>query len=293
MKKVITILCFILIFSGCYNRDKKADKQSLLSRDYRLFQDTPAWDLAKAVEDEDTVRIKKEITENRVNPDFQESRFGGSLLMLAIFNGQYTSAKTLLSLGADPNLKDTSRGSSAMIDAAEQDDPNYLRLLLSYKGDPNSRETAPVSETDRVRKAPLNAAIPCMNCSSLEKVELLVEAGADINYSNNGNPAYTRLPLANAVMLGKMDIALYLLQKGADYKRVLYTTADNQEVYILEALRTNVFDLDSKEYRQKLQVINFLRSRGLNYSQEPVPAYILRDIKMKYPNSWEEYVKKY
>ncbi|WP_343617513.1 ankyrin repeat domain-containing protein [Flavobacterium sp.] len=60
--------------------------------------------------------------------------------MIAIYNNKYESVKTLLKLGADPNLHDTYTGKTAVIVAAENDDLKYLRLLLNYKGDPNSIE---------------------------------------------------------------------------------------------------------------------------------------------------------
>jgi len=96
------IFGIVLLLVSC-NRETKVDKIKLLGNDYRLFQDTPAWILAKAVEDEDISKIKEEITEKKINIDFQEPRFGNSLLMLAIGNNQYKTAEELLKLGADPN----------------------------------------------------------------------------------------------------------------------------------------------------------------------------------------------
>lgn len=44
--------CLLLACTN-FNRDKSVDKAELTGRDYRLFQNTPAWDLAKAVQDGD------------------------------------------------------------------------------------------------------------------------------------------------------------------------------------------------------------------------------------------------
>lgn len=292
-ENILISICIIFLFTGCYNREKIVDKQTLLAKDYRLFQNTPAWQLAKAVEDQDTLKIREEILNNKIDPNYQEPKYGGRLLMFAVFNNQYVSTQTLLSLGADPNLRDNIRGASSMIYASKNEDPKYLKLLLDFKGDPNSVENAPVKSGDEVRDTPLNAAIPCYRYSSLEKVKLLVEAGADIDYSNKGTPAYTRLPLGLALMLDKTDIGLYLLQSGADYKKVMYTVVDGDDVYILEALRKQVLDLDSKGHQDKIKIIRFLKNKGLDYDKEPIPEYIKKEIKSKHPKDWEEYLQKY
>lgn len=294
MKRYLIIISISTILLACNNnQNEKIDKSKLLGNDYRLFQSTPVWSLAKAVEDMDTTKIKELISKGSANVNYQESRFGNTLLMMAILNSQYESVKILLRLGADPNLANMYRGTTAMIEAADNENPEYIKLLLKYKGNPSAIETAPVKDGDMVRKTALNSAISFTQGSSLAKVKLLAEAGADINYFNNGNPAYTNLPLGEAFMQDKMEIVLYLLEQGADYKRAMYAAADEHEVYILEALRICFFDLNSPEYKKKMDIVSFLRKRGVEYVKQPIPDYILRDIKKKYPNGWQEYIKKY
>jgi len=293
MKKIVFVFCLVVIFYGCYDREKIIDKQNLLGRDFRLFQNTPAWTLAKAVQDEDVVGIKKEIEKNNVDPDFQEPKYGGTLLMLAIYNNKYRSTQLLLELGANPNLRDVYRGASAMIDASENKNSKYLRLLLEYNGNPNSVENAPIIGNKKIRNAPLNVAISCFDCDDLEKVKLLVNVGANINYYKNDQDGFTRLPLADALMLSKMNVTLYLLEHGADYNKVLYTTVNNKDVYILGALRRCVFDLKSNDYITKKKIISFLQHRSLDYEKEPIPDSILSEIQNKYPDDWNDYLKKY
>lgn len=286
------IFCIVLLLLGC-NGETKVDKTKLLGKDYRLFQDTPAWSLAKAVEDEDIIKIREEVAKNKSIINFQESRFGGTLLMFAIYNNQYKSLKTLLELGANPNLKDYNYGTNAVIYAARNEDPKYLKLVLKFGRNANSLETAPGREGNRARSTALNNAISYVDKHSLEKVKLLVDAGADINYSNNGPEVYTNLPLSDAVVHDNMDALLFLLEKGADYNKIMYTMVDGHNVYILEGLRTVVVDLSSDQYKAKTKAIQFLKKKGLDYKKEPIPDYIKEDIKKKYPNNWEEYIKKY
>ncbi|MFN0290110.1 ankyrin repeat domain-containing protein [Pedobacter helvus] len=285
------ILCIAL--TGCYNRDKKVDKKKLLGRDYRLFQDTPVWGLAKAVEDENITLINQLATEKKIPIDYKESKFGNTLLMLAIGNNDYESVKALLDLGANPNIADDYRGSTPMHDAAKNEDPKYLKLLIEHKGNPNVIENRPITEDDQGRNVPLNEAISHLSGNNLEKVKLLVGAGANINYSNDGTPFYTRLPLAASIIHGQFDITLYLLQQGARYDGVMYKTVQGESIYILGALRSKVIDLNTDEYKQKRKVISFLKAKGLDYEKEPIPDYIEKDIEKKHPNNSQEYLSKY
>lgn len=290
MKKRIIYLAAIFLFISCNNRENIVKKENLLGNDYRLFQNTPAWELAKAVDDEDTIKIREILNNKKVDIDFRESKFGSTLLMLSIINSQYESVKTLLQMGAGPNVPDSYRESSSVIFAADNHDPKYLELILKYNGNPNAIETAPFKEGDEVRETALLAAINLLDPNSLEKVKLLVESGANINYHNLG---HTESPLSDAITARKMDVILYLLQKGADYNLMMYEMVDGHKVYILEALRKCIIDLESEQYKSKLEVIKFLKGKGLDYSKEPIPEYILRDIKKKYPKDWDDYIKKY
>ncbi|WP_264536547.1 ankyrin repeat domain-containing protein [Flavobacterium sp. N1736] len=290
MKKLTIYFAAILLFISCNNRENIVNKENLLGNDYRLFQKTPAWQLAKAVEDEDTIKIKKIIKNTKVNIDFKEPKFGNTLLMLSIKNSQFQITKLLLASGADPNVMDSYRSGSAVICAANNNDPKYIELILKYKGNPNAIETAPFKRDDEARQTALLAAISYVDPNSLEKVKLLVKSGANVNYRNFG---HTDLPLSEAITSEKMDVLLYLLQNGANFHLVLYKTVDGEDVYILEALRKCIIDLESEQYKSKLEVIQFLKEKGLNYTNEPIPDYILTKIKKKYPKDWENYIKKY
>ena len=60
MKALIIHLVFVCLLFSCSNmcREKIVDKSELTGGDYRLFQNTPAWELAKAVEDGNTAQLK-------------------------------------------------------------------------------------------------------------------------------------------------------------------------------------------------------------------------------------------
>eukprot|EP01137_Pigoraptor_chileana_P017363 Opistho-2@75329 len=286
----IKLLLLFLLLYGCRNIDTPVDKSKLFGHDYRLFQGSSVWGLAKAVDVGDEQAITEAI-KNGQDPNMAEPRFGNTLLMMAISNDNYPAVETLLKHSADPNKKDAYKGSTAMHYAAKNNDPKYLKLLLAYKGNPNAIENIPKKQEDGLSETVLNSAISTSRQNVLEKVRILVEAGADVN--SLGYSTEVRLPIADAIMGENMDVLLYLLQHGADYNKVLYRMVDGTDVYILMALRKSILDLNSPEYQKKLEVIAFLKDKGLDYAKEPIPDYVLKDIKKKYPDSWQEYIKKY
>jgi len=287
----ILILLFINTFLlSCQNRETIVDKEKLLGFDVRLYQNTPSWELAKAVDDENIEKIREEVVANKVDINYKEVNFGETLLQIAVWKSKYKSAKVLLELGADPNLGDSYTGTTPMIEAAKNKDPMFLKLLLENKGNPNSAEDAPPRKGNIPRHTALVSAIGWNDDYSLEKVKMLIDAGADVNFDNKRR---IEKPLNAAITFDKFDVALYLMQHGADYKNYKYTTIDGEEVYILKALRRSIVDMDSKEHKDKLKVIAFLKENGLDYKTEPIDQWALEDIKRQYPNSWKAYIDKY
>lgn len=278
---------------GCNNKDLQNDRNNLSGSDFELFNQTPLSSLAKAVEDENLLEIDRIYKTKKVDVDYSESKFGNTLLMLAVRNNKYKSTAALLTYGADPNKHNTFRGSTPMIWSARNDDVKFLKLLLEAGGDANSIENANINTTkDKARLTVLNAAISLSDIKTLEKVKLLVEKGANINFSQS-NTFETPSPLSDAFVHKKLDVALYLLNNGADFNKPLYTTVDGHEVFILEQLRKIVVDLNSEEYKLKYQIVDYLKKSGLSYASEPVPEYILIDIKKRNPDDWHKFLEKY
>lgn len=270
--KNLVSICFLLCLVSCYNQETLVDKSKLMGNDYRLFQSTKAWTLAKAVEEGDIHKIKEEVIQKKVAVDFQETQYGQTLLMLAITNSEYDTVKMLLELGANPNLHDNFKGQTPIIVAAKNDDPKYLKLLLDYKGDPNSIENVFSGPNLRISSERNSALTACISAvegkNDLEKVKLLVEAGADINYTKKG---IIQTVFGEALLLGKMDVALYLVEKGADYtKPITLFVGGSEDVSVLYLLRSTVTELDAYQSQKKMELITFLKSKGLDYDKEPV-----------------------
>ena len=81
-------------------------QEKLKARDVRIYKDTPVWEAALSIRDNDTVKLRK-LLENQPNSilNYKEKHFGQSLLNWTVYRDSYESAKILAELGADPNLK--------------------------------------------------------------------------------------------------------------------------------------------------------------------------------------------
>ena len=276
----------------------------MLGDDFRLYKHTPAWSLAKAVEDEDTTEISKQVLQMHISVDYRDPEYKQTLLMLATRTNKIESVKKLLELGANPNAHNDSTkyfGQSAVLLACRFTRPSskILALLLKYGGNPNSTacgvQENGLGEIVPIREFALSAAV----FSSFEKVKLLVDAGANINYATSTE----NCAIENCMIFDRMDIMLYLLQKGADYRRK-FTEIDLDkpdyptfEVDILYKLRKCVYPIGSKEYTDKMKVVNFLKKKGLDYWKSPIPSgmygVIMRDIAPKNKADFDYYIKHY
>lgn len=298
----------VLLSSACIDREAPVDKKKLLGDDFRLFQGTIAWDLAKAVQDQDISRIKYEVETLGIPVDYKEKEFGGTLLMLAVRSNKKESVKALLELGASPNEpNDTIRnfGRNAVIFASRfsRPSPEILKMLLEYGGNPNSIERG-------VQQDNLGNWVPARHFAlydaissegDFEKVRILVEAGADVNMQTEDTGESATIYCT--YLVGRMDVMLYLLEHGANYNGKFEMTNCDPPSYttfyvdILYILRLCIYPLNSKQYKDKLKVIDFLKKKGMDYWKSPIPndaiEIIKRDIAPKNVEELQEYLKKY
>ena len=58
-------------------------------------------------------------------------------------------------------------------------------------------------------------------------------------------------------------------------------------------LREFTPELNSKKHKEKLEMIKFLKQKGIDYNAVPIPDFVLEKIKRDYPKNWEEYIEQY
>ena len=267
-----------------------------------IFRNTPGWKAALAIMKDDTVAIEKELDKHGDLKALRDPYYGSSLLFTAVLNNRIKSTEKLLKSGFDPNLvTDTlyGEGTTPIIAAAYYSDisSKILELLLQFGGDPDSKQRFSIRMIDyatEVQDTINRHAITDAARRDINKVKLLLSYGADINPKEGLSPLYM------AVALDKMEIALYLLENGADYNEKFQAKdVDSRQsqsrgyATVADKLRYVMVPIDSREYGYKLKVIDFLKERGLDYHKTEIPDHALKLIKDKYPDTWKEYIKVY
>ena len=127
------------------------------------------------------------------------NKYGTTVLVDAIGAGNHDAVKILLASGAQMNNEKASV--NALSFAVYRSDEEMLKILLDAKADPNARHQLHPDET------PLMNAVS-MNGSSLEKVRMLVEAGARLDHCDSRG----RTPLAIAAKKKMEEVLRYLLE---------------------------------------------------------------------------------
>jgi len=136
------------------------------------------------------------------DPHYRHPRHGATALMDACILGKVENARLLLDAGADPNVQ-TEVGNSALSIATREDHEDLVRLLLERGADPNLSSGR--------NSSLLGLAVQEKNKTIVAQ---LLAAGADVNGGGRG-----RSPLYWAIKSGDADLALFLLNAGADPNR--------------------------------------------------------------------------
>jgi ankyrin repeat protein len=175
MVKLQIILIFII---SCTTMACSQNQKLGPGYQFDLFKNTSNWELAKAVDREDTTAIKQLIRKNKLNVDLQEPRFGRTLLLLAIGNDKLKSTKALLEMGANLNIADSQKykpiHEASQFIPLKKNTLQILELLIQHGAD--------VSDTLVQRKGNDTSYfyVPLMGaCENLACAKLLLEHGAN------------------------------------------------------------------------------------------------------------------
>jgi ankyrin repeat protein len=140
--------------------------------------------------------------------------------MEASRTGNSKAVQVLLDHGAQVNAKETLRGTTAIMWAAEQNHADVIRLLVARGADPSVQSV--ISEPKKrygvnykgteFKSGGLTALILAAREGALDSVAALAAASADLNQaSGDGSTA-----MLVAIQNGHYDVARYLLEHGAD-----------------------------------------------------------------------------
>lgn len=177
MKTFKIIIAFILFsLYGCGQENHNVT----------FFKDTEAYDLAKAIEKNDTLKIEKIVKANAKLLEVYEETSGANALYLALTLENFEAFKKLLDLGANPNSINPISKYSILIEAIKfyskpesyTIEAKYVALLLAKGANPNyavEKDFVDKKGHSHMAKSSLTEAAKL----NLELVKLLIKAGAN------------------------------------------------------------------------------------------------------------------
>lgn len=224
-----------------------------LGNNIELFKKTSAWKMAKAVYEQDTEEIERQHIKDTSLLRYQETKYGMTLLCWAVINDRYFSAKTLLKLGANPNIPMFNDYTALNYSCDKETTSNYIRLLLQYGGDIRRKNLGAYGEYYTLMK---DAA-----ATSLENVMFLEKAGLDISLDTNKIGG----PFASALTSWNIEIAEYLISRGANYRRPILIT-ETDTLFAIDVIKRTKFKTNSKSDSAAQRVLKLLREHGADSS---------------------------
>ena len=209
---------------------------------------------------------------------------GQTTLMLVARTANVEAAKLLLDHGAKVNAVETLENQSALMWAADQEQPEMLRLLLARGADANLHAKAHdydvrVSAEPRVRYDPTGgqtALIYAARAGCTACAKALVEGGAKFN---DRDPDGVTAMIA-ATLNAHFDVAAYLVKAGADVNRwdwwgrtPLWATVDYNTLP-----RGGRADRPTADDTTSLEMIKILLAAGANPNARLKFEVPMRDI---------------
>jgi hypothetical protein len=152
---------------------------------FDLFENTPNWDLAKAVATENDMEITKLIKSSNYDINLREPKFGQTLLLLAVGNDKLISTKTLLENNANINIRDF-LNISPIEEATKniqfkKNAVEILKLLIQHGANVNDADIIKSGNDTAQYVVPLVKASSNLDCT-----KLLLENGANLYVHYNG-----------------------------------------------------------------------------------------------------------
>jgi hypothetical protein len=216
-----------------------------------IFPDPKTAALANALKNSDLASASKLLHEGaNVNSVGKE---GITLPIWAMMHKNKASFEWLLDNGANPNLNPPPGevDGGVIFWAAGADDSYWLETLLKHKADPNLKYSNQVEE-----EVPLWPAVMSRRRINLE---LLINAGADVNYENPSGSAAA----GDAAAFGWFEGVYILLEAGTNCSP---NTDIGKDLAYEIARRHDTASSVDRQWRDK--VVQFLKDRGAGVELE-------------------------
>jgi ankyrin repeat protein len=237
--------------------------------DFKLFRNTPVRELADAVESDDPVRVRAAVHAEKAYLDFQEPKFGSTLLKLTVLNKKVFAAKVLLDSGANPNLRSPKNGSTPFLIACRFAawNPKVLQILdemVRHGADVNDREIRVDTTNGSVDTMTTTALQHTVQSGKLAAVKLLIDNGAKLDAQPKKGVG-SLLFLASAAT--QLDILRYLLiEKKIPVPEYLFIRNEGdpnaKEMTLRQLLMERAPDNDPVEVKELKEILAYLKSKG-------------------------------
>ncbi|MDY6983907.1 MAG: ankyrin repeat domain-containing protein, partial [Pseudomonadota bacterium] len=254
---------------AAYNGNAELTKALLdAGADANVGNEYGSFPLSEAVQN-GNVDVIRLLLEHGANPD-QGNLEGETALMVAARAGNLDAAKLLLDHGADVNAKESWGGQNALMWASAQSQPEMMKLLIAHGADLNEHGAARywdrrIMNEPRpkdMNKGGFNPILYAARQGCVECVNVLAEAGADLNATDPDRTSALNLALINL----HFDTAAALIEAGADVNQWdLFGRAPLYNAIDLHTLPTGGrTDIPSEDTLTGIDVAKLLLERGAN-----------------------------
>lgn len=184
-------------------------KVTLKSRPAKVYTGNLDWDLLVATEKGHTTKLRTLLT--RGADANVRDRHGFSALMKAALYGHPAIVEMLMERGADLNASDEN-GWTPLMSAASNGNPEIVELFLRKGADVNAKDRFGNTALLVAAAAHTQGEFEKSRADALKNVISLLESGADVNLGGHGGET----ALFKAVGRGDIRMVRRLLEKGAD-----------------------------------------------------------------------------
>jgi ankyrin repeat protein len=251
VRGAIAVVFALAFLGGCGNKKRQPEL---------FFKDPQVLELVKAASSGDVETIER-LVKAGVDVNARGER-GLTPLWWTMRSANKAGFKRLLELGADPNVwadEDFATSSSVMTDAVWlATDTEWLELALKHGGDPNLKDLTGRTPLFRVAISPNRKKV----------VELLLEAGADVNHQTKRSGD---TPLIAAASMNAFDVVWQLIEAGADHR----LTDGGVDLAYQTVLRSQSLDPNSDVGIARIKVAAFLEKNGIDL--EPIKKRVAKE----------------
>jgi ankyrin repeat protein len=234
---------------------------------FDLFENTPNWVLAKAVETENEAEINKLIKSGKYDINLRESKYGRTLLSLAVGNDKYYSTKVLLENNANVNIRDL-RNTSPIEEATKyisfkKNTLEILKLLVKHGANVNDADITKRNEDTVQYIVPLVNATSNFNCT-----KFLLDKGANLYVKYDGV-----FPVWHQMLIIDFDeyifVAKYLIveKKMPIPNPISFSVPEKKPQDIFYFLNLANFRNDSAKTKVRQDILDYLHKIDFPKSQ--------------------------